>query len=93
MAFTQVLTSAQAREVLGSTLKRFRKEGATAEPVVFGSHRKPEAVVIPGELYAALEPIIEELEIAELVRARAEGGSRPLADIAAELGLESEFLR
>ncbi|MGI8916933.1 MAG: hypothetical protein ACR2JY_24705 [Chloroflexota bacterium] len=35
-------------------LERFRREGAAAEPVVFGSHRKPEAVVIPFALYEQL---------------------------------------
>jgi hypothetical protein len=44
----------EAREQLSRALARFRREGAAAEPVIFGSHRKPEAVVIPFELYAEL---------------------------------------
>lgn len=60
-----------------------------AEPIVFGAHRKPEAVVIPFELYARLLPVIEDLEIAQLVRERAAAGvSVPLADVAAAVGLD-----
>ncbi len=41
----------EARAELSRALARFRREGAAAQPVVFGSHRKPEAVVIPFEAY------------------------------------------
>src|SRR5690348_12417096 len=34
---------------LSGILARFRREGAAAEPVAFGSHRKPEAILIPYE--------------------------------------------
>lgn len=85
-----VLPSNEARTELPKALKRFRAEGALAEPMLFGSHRRPEAAVIPFELYSQLLPVIEDLEIAQLVRARhAAGPSTPLADIAAELGLDS----
>lgn len=45
--------------------------------------------MIPFELYAQLLPVIEDLEIAQLVRERgAAGESVPLADVAAAVGLD-----
>lgn len=90
----RVLPSGDARNALAAALKRFREFGAAAEPVVFGAHRKPEAVVIPFELYADLLPVIEDLEITYQVRARAAAGeSVPLADIAEAVGLDTEAYR
>lgn len=72
-----------------SVLERFRQEGIAATPVIFGAHRKPEAVVIPFELYASLLPLIEDLEIAHLVRERtAAGPATPLEETAAKLGID-----
>jgi antitoxin StbD len=86
---TPVLPSGDARTALPEALRRLRAEGLAAEPIVFGAHRKPEAVVIPFELYAQLLPVIEDLEIAQLVRERAAAGeSVPLADVAAAVGLD-----
>lgn len=93
-SLTPVLPSGDARTVLPEVLRRFRAEGLAAAPVVFGSHRKPEAVVIPFELYAQLLPVIEDLEIAQLVRARtAAGESVALADVAAAIGLDPDSYR
>ncbi|WP_345762798.1 hypothetical protein [Diaminobutyricibacter sp. McL0608] len=84
-----VLPSNEARTELPKALKRFRADGALAQPMLFGSHRRPEAVVIPFALYSQLLPVIEDLEIAQLVQARqAAGPSTPLADIAEGLGLD-----
>lgn len=85
-----VLPSRELRSELPKALARFRHEGLTAQPVVFGAHRKPEAVVIPFELYASLLPVIEDLEIAALVRERVaeEGPDIPLADVAARFGID-----
>ncbi|WP_188743663.1 hypothetical protein [Agromyces bauzanensis] len=89
-----VLPSREARAAMSGALARFRERGAAAEPVVFGAHRKPEAVVIPFELYAELLPVIEDLEIAHLVRERAAAGeSVPLSEIAAAAGLDPESFR
>jgi antitoxin StbD len=86
---TPVLPSSDARAALPDTLRRFRIEGSSAEPVVFGSHRKPEAVVMPFELYAQLLPVIEDLQIAHLVRTHAAAGeSVSLADVAAAVSLD-----
>ncbi|RGE19024.1 hypothetical protein [Leucobacter sp. wl10] len=64
MSIPRVFPSREARAEIPQALQRFRSEGALAEPVVFGAHRRPEAVVIPFELYTALLPAIEELRIA-----------------------------
>jgi antitoxin StbD len=84
-----VLPSREIRTELPKALERFRREGISAQPVVFGAHRKPEAVVIPFELYASLLPLIEDLEIANTVRERvAAGPATPLSDTAAKLGID-----
>ncbi|MCZ4069148.1 MULTISPECIES: hypothetical protein [unclassified Microbacterium] len=89
-----VLPTSEARSVLPDALRRFRSEGALAQPVVFGGHRRAEGVVIPFELYAELLPVIEDLEIAHLVRERAAAGeSGSLSDIAAGLGLDPDDYR
>ena len=61
-------------------MKRFRKDGLEAQPMVFGSHRKPEAAVIPYELYERIATIIEDHEIAELVRERSTEGPAEAMD-------------
>ena len=66
----EVLSVSQAREEFSQVVARFRAEGLTARPVVFGSHRKPEAVTIPYELFDALLPAIEDILLAETVRER-----------------------
>jgi antitoxin StbD len=94
MPVANVLPSGDARAELPKALDRFRHDGMLAEPLVFGSHRKPEAVVIPFALYERLLPAIEDLEIAELVRLRAaEGGAVPLSDVAATIGLDPDEYR
>lgn len=89
----RIRTSREAREALGDTLSHFRDEGITAEPVVFGAQRKPEAVMIPFETFQALVPLMENLTIAETIRPRIEaGGARPLSELADDLGLDpAEF--
>lgn len=89
----RILTSREAREALGDILSHFRNEGLTAEPVVFGAQRKPEAVMIPFETFQALVPLMENLTIAETIRPRIEaGGARPLSELADDLGLDpAEF--
>jgi hypothetical protein len=87
------LPSREARTELPKTLKRFRREGIAAEPLVFGAHRKPEAVIIPFELYASLLPLIEDLEIAQIARNRAASGpATPLQETAAKLGVDLDSI-
>ena len=92
MSFTApipVQTSRVARDELPKVLRRFRLEGVSAAPMVFGSHRKPEAVVIPFELYSELLPLVEDILIAREARKRiAAGGSVPLSEIADKFGID-----
>jgi hypothetical protein len=44
----------EVRERLSGILARFRRDGGSAEPVVFGSHRKPEAIILPYQEYESL---------------------------------------
>lgn len=53
-AITPVLGTSEAREQLSQVLERFRREGADAEPMLFGSHRKAEAVVLPVAVWERL---------------------------------------
>ena len=48
---SHVISVADARIGLSQTLKRFRQ--GEREPVVIGSHRKPEAVILPVDDYSA----------------------------------------
>ncbi|MGO1543329.1 MAG: hypothetical protein ACTHXA_03215 [Gulosibacter sp.] len=94
MSFPEILPSSAARAELPKALKRFRAEGASAEPLVFGSHRRAEGVVIPFDLYWQLLPAIEELEIAQIVRERSEAGEpSPLSEIAESIGLDPDNYR
>ncbi len=88
-----VLPSRDARDELPKALKRFRAEGIAAEPLVFGSHRKPEGVVIPFELYEELLPLVEDILIARTARERiAAGAAIPLSDVAARIGVDLDSL-
>lgn len=89
------ITTTEARSGLTRTLARFRREGADAHPVLFGSHRRPEAVVLPYEAYKLLLDLGEDAAISALVLARdaADDGRRhTLEEIAAEIGLDPEGL-
>jgi len=50
----EVLATREARAQLPALLARFRQAGASAEPVVIGARRRPEAVVLSYERYLAL---------------------------------------
>lgn len=54
---TEVHPLSEVRQRLSGILARFRREGAAAEPVAFGSHRKPEAVLLPYEVYERYEAL------------------------------------
>jgi len=56
----QVHPLSEVRERLSGILARFRREGAAAEPVAFGSHRKPEAVLVPYEVYERYEALVSQ---------------------------------
>jgi antitoxin StbD len=92
MAASQtVVPSAEARDRLSGYLKLFREKGGAAEPVVFGSHRKPEGVILSYERYERLTEILDELVASEEVHEAlaADAGKRvELADVAREAGFD-----
>src|SRR5260370_16683175 len=59
-AVLQVHPLSDVRARLSVILARFRREGAAAEPVAFGSHRKPEAILLPYELYERYEALARQ---------------------------------
>jgi antitoxin StbD len=87
--FQQVLPTSEARGELSQTLERFRREGLAAAPLIFGSHRRAEGVVIPFELFEAMLPLLEDVLIAETVRERLSNPapSRPFSELFDEVGL------
>lgn len=95
MSATHPVPTSVARRELTQTVSRFREEGLGAEPVVFGSHRKAEAVVLPYEAYAALMELAEEYAIASRIRQRdhADSGQRyTLEEVADEFGVDLDTL-
>ena len=90
-----VVPSAEARDRLSSYLKLFREQGGQADPVVFGSHRKPEGVILSYERYEWQTEILDELVASEEVReaiAQDTGKRVELADVAREAGFDpAEF--
>ena len=68
--FIEVSPVGVAREEFSKVMARFRTDGITATPVIFGSHRKPEAVTIPYELFQRVLPAIEDVFLAELIKSR-----------------------
>lgn len=89
------VSTTEARETLTATVRRFREKGATAEPVVFGSHRKPEAVVMPYEQYTALRDLVEEAGVALMLRDRDRqdsGVRRTLDEVADRFGIDLDEL-
>jgi PHD/YefM family antitoxin component YafN of YafNO toxin-antitoxin module len=95
MSATHPVPTSVARRELTQTVSRFREEGLGAEPVVFGSHRKAEAVVLPYEAYEALMELAEEYAIASRIRERdqADSGQRyTLEEVADEFGIDLDTL-
>jgi PHD/YefM family antitoxin component YafN of YafNO toxin-antitoxin module len=89
------VTTTEARDTLTSTVRRFREQGAAAEPVVFGSHRKPEAVVLPYQAFEELRELVEELLVVRTVRqrdARDSGRRRSLREVGDALGVDIDSL-
>jgi hypothetical protein len=77
-AVVQVHPLSEVRARLSGILARFRREGAAAEPVAFGSHRKPEAVLIPYEAYERYEALARQ-------RARLDGALPAARSVQVEL--------
>ncbi|MDR2987131.1 MAG: type II toxin-antitoxin system Phd/YefM family antitoxin [Nocardiopsaceae bacterium] len=58
----QVHPLSEVRARLSGILARFRREGSAAEPVAFGTHRKPEAVLLPYATYERYEALSRQHE-------------------------------
>jgi antitoxin StbD len=83
----QVHPLSEVRQRLSWILARFRREGAAAEPVAFGSHRKPEAILLPYEVYERYQALAREharldaaLSAAQSVQAEVPGPFGPEHD-------------
>jgi hypothetical protein len=61
-AVIQVHPLSDVRARLSGILARFRREGAAAAPVAFGSHRKPEAILLSYEAYKRYEALARQRE-------------------------------
>jgi PHD/YefM family antitoxin component YafN of YafNO toxin-antitoxin module len=83
----QVHPLSEVRARLSGILARFRREGAAAEPIAFGSHRKPEAILIPYEAYERYEALARQrarldgaLSAAQSVQVEVPGAFSPAHD-------------
>lgn len=92
MPAQRVLTSTEARIALPGLAEEIERVGLAFEPVVFGSHRKPVAAIIPAELLEKLEGLLEDIAIAPEIEQRVSAGEgegeKTMADYARELGLD-----
>ncbi|WP_406312623.1 type II toxin-antitoxin system Phd/YefM family antitoxin [Streptosporangium sp. NBC_01639] len=90
--FVHVEPISSARAQLSETIARIGEQGLHAEPVVIGRRYKPEAVLISFELYERLADLIDEIQLAPLVRERlANSAASPdltLEEVADSLGIE-----
>lgn len=64
-----VSTTSETRANLTKILARFRVEGKNAKPILFGSHRKVEAVLVPAKVWQKLINQVNDLQL-ELVVAQ-----------------------
>lgn len=85
-----VLSFREARDQLGRAVDSFRHDNP--EILVFGSHRKPEAAVVPFELVDQLLSRVDDEEIAAIVRERRTMDREPLADVASRFGVDLDAL-
>lgn len=88
-------TISGARRNLTGHVARFRKEGLEAEPVVFGDHRQPEAVLLPHATFQLLLDVAEDVAIQQRLQERlaADNGNRTtLAEAAAAFGIDLDEL-
>ncbi len=84
-----VVSAAEARQQIFQFLSRFRKEGVAADPVVIGSQRRPEAVLVSYAQYRAMADDLLELIRARAWIARARADAEALASVRAA-GLEPD---
>jgi PHD/YefM family antitoxin component YafN of YafNO toxin-antitoxin module len=85
-----VLPTSEARSELSSIISRFRTEGSDSTPIYFGSHRKPEGVILPYSLWQELLEQLENIEIENIVLERTSDKSnpQPFDELVRKLGLK-----
>lgn len=88
-------TISDARRNLTGHVARFRREGLEAEPVIFGDHRQPEAVLLPHATFELLLDLAEDVAIQQRLQDRlaADNGNRTtLAEAASAFGIDLDEL-
>lgn len=91
----EVLPMKEARRVLPSMSRCFAEQGADAEPVYFGAHRRPTGVMLSYERYRQILDLVDDL-VAVLEarkRNRQDDGTRmSIEDLIRDQGLDpAEF--
>jgi PHD/YefM family antitoxin component YafN of YafNO toxin-antitoxin module len=66
----EVKTTSETRQDLTKILADFRVKGKKAVPIIFGSHRKPEAVLVPAGIWKKILNEIDDLQLALTVQDR-----------------------
>lgn len=62
----EVLPTTEVRAKLSQIAADFERHGVGAEPVAFGSHRRPQGIILPWELWLEILPVVEDhLDAAE----------------------------
>ncbi|MGH9189194.1 MAG: hypothetical protein ACRD0Q_04040 [Acidimicrobiales bacterium] len=92
---SDILPTTEARAKLSQIVAEFARSGAGAEPVTFGSHRRPQGVIVPWELWLEILPAIEDHLDAAEARKRLDGATERVVfdDAARALGRESRRYR
>jgi antitoxin StbD len=67
---TEVLPTNEARARLNQIAAGFDHDGPDAAPVVFGSHRRAQGVIVSWQLWQRIAPAVEDALDADLVRRR-----------------------
>lgn len=90
----EILPTSEARADLSTTVLRFRSDGLLSSPVLFGSHRKAEAAIIPIELFEVLIPEIENIQLNETLKRRITDGTPRISfeELVAAVGFTLEDL-
>jgi hypothetical protein len=89
-----ILGTAETRRTLPAILDRFRQQGADAEPVYIGAYRNADAVLLPAALAERIAPLLEDLMIAQRMKARLAARYEVVSgdDLVARLGLDEAAL-
>lgn len=58
----EVKTTSETRANLTQLIAEFRRQGKAAQPIMFGSHRKAEAVLMPAWMWKRMADEIDDLK-------------------------------